>query len=149
MGPTLTPDIKAAWAKAYTILTHMLIGREKIIYKDFERYGWSPGSWRKFKVERKVSEADDLVSFHLAPVDGMRLPKFFPGQYISIRLFVPEVGYNQTRQYSMSDSAKSGDEYRITVKRALSYNNHHDPGMISNILIDRIETGAEIEVSRK
>lgn len=145
MGPSLTPDMKAAWTKAYRILSHMLIGREKIIYKDFERFGWS--SWRKFRIDRKVCEADDLYSFYLVPEDGKRLPKFFPGQYISVRLFVPEVGYHQTRQYSMSDSPRSGDYYRITLKRAVAHTCYHDPGMVSNILIDRVKSGDDIECS--
>lgn len=145
MGPALTPDTKAAWIKAYRVLSHMLIGREKIIYKDFARYGWS--TWRKFRVDRKVCEADDLYSFYLVPVDGLRLPKFFPGQYISVRMFVPEIGYHQTRQYSMSDSPRSGDYYRVTVKRAKGSSCFHDPGMVSNIMIDRLKTGEEIECS--
>lgn len=145
MGPSLTPDMKAAWQKAYKILSNMLIGREKIIYKDFERYGWP--SWRKFRIERKVCEADDLYSLHLVPIDGKRLPKYFPGQYISIRLFVPQVGYHQTRQYSMSDSCRGGDEYRITLKRAVASTCFHDPGMVSNILINEFGTNDEIECS--
>lgn len=145
MGPALTPETKAAWTKAYKILSNMLIGREKIIYKDFERYGWP--TWRKFRVDRKQCEADDLYSFYFVPEDGKRLPKFFPGQYISVRLFVPEVGYHQTRQYSMSDSPRSGDYYRVTVKRAVASSCFHDPGMVSNILIDRIKTGEGIECS--
>ncbi|KAI7780468.1 hypothetical protein LA080_015981 [Diaporthe eres] len=145
MGPALTPDAKAAWLKAYRILSNMMIGREKIIYKDFERYKW--GSWRKFKLDRKVCESDDLCSFYLVPKDGMQLPKFLPGQYISIRLFVPEIGYYQTRQYSMSDSPRGGDYYRITVKRAKAQTAYHDPGMLSNILIDRVKTGDDIECS--
>lgn len=145
MGPTLTPETKAAWSKAYGILSRMLIGREKIIYKDFERFGWS--TWRKFKIDRKVCEADDLYSFYLVPNDKKQLPKFFPGQYVSIRLFVPEVGYHQTRQYSMSDSPRGGDYYRVTLKRAAAHTCFHDPGMVSSILIDRVKTGEEIEVS--
>lgn len=145
MGPLMTPEVKAAWIKAYKVLSNMMIGRERIIYKDFERCKWL--SWRKFTVERKVYEADGLVSFYLVPKDGVELPTFLPGQYISIRLFVPEVGYYQTRQYSLSDLPRGRDYYRITVKRVGNYDNHHDPGMLSTILIDRVRTGEEIECS--
>lgn len=145
MGPALTPETKAAWTKAYRVLSNMMIGREKIIYKEFDRYGWP--TWRKFRIDRKQCEADDLYSFYLVPVDGQRLPSFFPGQYISIRIFVPEVGYHQTRQYSMSDAPRSGEYYRVTIKRAMASTCYHDPGMVSNIMIDRVTTGEEIEVS--
>ncbi|KUI65187.1 Flavohemoprotein [Cytospora mali] len=145
MGPLMTPEMKAAWTKAYRILSNMMIGRERIIYKDFERYNW--GTWRKFVIDRKVCEADGLYSFYLVPKDGNPLPKFLPGQYISVRLFVPEVGYYQTRQYSMSDLPRAGDYYRITVKRVEAYTCSHDPGMLSTMLIDRVKTGEEIECS--
>lgn len=145
MGPLMTPDMKAAWIKAYKILSSMMIGRERIIYKDFERYKWL--TWRKFTVERKVCEADGMFSFYLVPTDGAPLPKFFPGQYISIRLFVPEAGYYQIRQYSMSDLPRAGDYYRITVKKVGTNSPGHEPGMLSTMLIDRVKTGDEIECS--
>lgn len=146
MGDALTPEIRAAWTKAYSVLSHMLIGRERIIYRDFERDSWP--AWRRFKVDRKVFEADGLWSFHLIPCDEEKLPKFFPGQYVTIRLFVPEIGYYQTRQYSISDSVKSSEEYRITVKRAVAPpTSGHDPGMVSHILLDRIRTSEELDVS--
>lgn len=146
MGPEMTPEKKAAWTKAYKVLSNMLIGREKHIYKDFDRYKWN--SWRKFTVERKVTEAQDLESFYLTPTDRKQLPSYMPGQYISLRLFVPEIGYYQTRQYSMSDAPNGGDYYRITVKRERGNPScHHNPGMISNKLIDKIAVGDEIEVS--
>lgn len=143
MGPAMTPDMKAAWMKAYRVLSNMMIGRERIIYKDFDRYKWS--TWRKFTVERKICEADGMFSFYLVPMDGVPLPKFFPGQYISVRLFVPEVGYYQTRQYSMSDLPRAGDYYRITVKKLEAHSPGHDPGMLSTMLIDRVKTGDQIE----
>lgn len=143
MGPLMTPEMKAAWIKAYKILSNMMIGRERIIYNDFDRYKWS--TWRKFTVERKVCEADGMYSFYLVPTDGAPLPKFFPGQYISIRLFVPEVGYHQIRQYSMSDLPRAGDYYRITVKKVEPHSPGHEPGMVSTMLIDRVKTGDEVE----
>lgn len=145
MGPAMTPEMKEAWIKAYRLLSHMMIGREQITYREFERDNWP--SWRKFTVDRKVCEADGLFSLYLVPVDGVTLPKYLPGQYISIRVFVPEIGYYQMRQYSMSDLPRAGDYYRITVKAILPYTCKHDPGMVSNILIDRVRTGEEIDCS--
>lgn len=145
MGPQMTSEMKVAWTKAYRILSHMMIGREKIIYRDFERYKWV--GWRKFTLDRKVCEADGLYSLYLVPNDDIQLPKFLPGQYISVRLFVPEVGYYQTRQYSLSDVPRAGDYYRITLKRVRAHGPDHARGMLSNILIDRLRTGEGIECS--
>ncbi|KAF2710712.1 ferredoxin reductase-like protein [Pleomassaria siparia CBS 279.74] len=144
MGPDMTSDTKAAWAKAYKMLSGMLIGREKHIYKAFDGDRWN--DWRKFRIERKDVEANDMYSFKLVPLDGRVLPSFLPGQYISVRMFVPEVEYLQTRQYSLSDMPNV-DSYRITLKRDIGNPKlGHAPGLISNIL-STLKVGDEIECS--
>lgn len=148
LGPAMTPAVFAAWEKAYWVLAKMLIGREAQLYKDFEKWP----SWRKFKVDRVVSEADDVYSFYLVPQDGKKLPKFFPGQYVSARIQGPE-GYMQARQYSLSEAWRE-DYYRISVKRdegtryanAVSDSYFH-PGLVSNMLIDHMTVGSVVELS--
>ncbi len=52
-------------------------------------------SWnglRKFCVQRKVKENKDICSFYLVPHDGKPLPPFFPGQYLTFEINVPETG---------------------------------------------------------
>ncbi|KAG7140316.1 Flavohemoprotein like [Verticillium longisporum] len=86
LGPTWTPEVQQAWHKAYSLLAKMLIGREAQLYRDFELgAGWGPTAFRKFRIERKVAETDDIYSFYLVPVDGRRLPAFLPGQCGSTR----------------------------------------------------------------
>ncbi|KAK4039318.1 globin-like protein [Parachaetomium inaequale] len=148
LGPAMTPAVFAAWEKAYWVLAKMLIGREAQLYKDFER--WS--SWRSFKIDRVVPEADDIYSFYLVPQDGKKLPRFFPGQYVSLRIHGPE-GYMQARQYSLSEAWRA-DYYRISVKRdeGARYANsvsksYFHPGLVSNMLIDHMAAGAVVELS--
>ncbi|KAG7289819.1 hypothetical protein NEMBOFW57_006196 [Staphylotrichum longicolle] len=148
LGRAMTPAVFAAWEKAYCLLAHMLIGREAQLYKDFER--WT--SWRKFKVDRVVPEAEDIFSFYLVPQDGMKLPKFSPGQYVSLRIYSPE-GYMKARQYSLSEAWRE-DYYRISVRRdkGARYSNsvsnsHFQPGLVSNILIDHMGAGSIVELS--
>ncbi len=148
LGPAMTPAVFAAWEKAYWLLANMLIGREAQLYKDFER--WT--SWRKFKIDRVVPEAEDIFSFYLVPQDGMKLPKFFPGQYVSLRIYSPE-GYMQARQYSLSEAWRE-DYYRISVKRdeGARYSNsvsnsYFHLGLVSNILINHMGAGSIVELS--
>jgi len=148
LGPAMTPAVFAAWERAYWILAKMLIGREAQLYKDFEK--WT--SWRKFKIDRVVPETEDVHSFYLVPVDGKKLPKFFPGQYISLRIHSPE-GYMQARQYSLSEAWRE-DYYRISVKRdeGARYansvsNSYFHPGLVSNMLIDHMAAGSTVELS--
>lgn len=117
LGPEWTPEVELAWTKAYWALAKMMIARESQLYGEFG--DWT--GWRKFKISRKEPQSkapDAMVSFYLKPVDGKRLPAFFPGQYISIQVRVPISGLLQSRQYSLSEAPrKDGDYYRITVKR--------------------------------
>lgn len=149
LGSSMTPEVHAAWHKAYWILARMLIGREAQLYQQFEK--WT--GYRKFRIDGKVSESDDIWSFRLIPVDGKRLPSFFPGQYVSVQVEAPALGYLQSRQYALSDSPKA-DHYRITVKRDFGslYSNavsncYLNPGVVSNMLIDQLKNGDTVNVS--
>jgi nitric oxide dioxygenase len=148
LGPAMTPPVEVAWTKAYWLLARMLIGREAQLYKDFE--SWA--SWRPFKIDRVMQESDDIHSFYIVPQDGKRLPRYHPGQYVSVRVKVPD-GYLQSRQYSLSDAYRP-ESYRFSVKRdeGARYANsvaesYFHPGTVSNMLIDQFPAGSIIEVS--
>lgn len=151
LGPVMTPQVREAWAKAYWMLAKMLIGREAQLYREFNK--WQ--GYRKFRIEKKVEEADDIWSFYLVPSDGKRLPPFQPGQYVSVQVRLADKGYLQSRQYSLSDAPRP-DYYRVTVKRdeGLQVNRAGrygagalNPGVVSNLLIDDKEEGDFVEVS--
>ncbi|KAI0886332.1 globin-like protein [Annulohypoxylon maeteangense] len=171
LGPSMTPDVKLAWTKAYWVMAKMLTGREAHIYREFE--AWK--AWRKFMIYDKKSETigGSIVSFTLKPVDGKALPIFLPGQYITLRITVPGMKYAQLRQYSLSD-APSPDHYRITVKRDQGTNWDYlsprddmtvssaassasdssigsvqpcRPGIVSNSLIDEFHEGDTLELT--
>ena len=46
--------------------------------------------WREFVVDRKVKESEEITSFYLKPVDEKRLPSFKPGQFLTIKLDIPD-----------------------------------------------------------
>ncbi|MFZ7198819.1 NO-inducible flavohemoprotein [Avibacterium avium] len=105
-----------AWTAAYNQLADILISTEKAIYDEHQQTKGSWLGWRKFKIAKKVEESSEITSFYLQPVDGGDLPTYKAGQYISVRVFVPELGLKQPRQYTLSDNPKS-DYLRISVKR--------------------------------
>ncbi|PLN79365.1 globin-like protein [Aspergillus taichungensis] len=147
LGSALTPEILDAWATAYGQLAKIMIGREAELYRQSE--GWT--QFRDFRIAAKVPESAEITSFHLAPVDGQPLPKFQPGQYISVQLFVPDLKYPQARQYSLSD-APHADHYRISVRKhpGLDPSNPDarvNPGYVSNLLHDNVQEGDLIKVS--
>ncbi|KAK1255693.1 hypothetical protein MKX07_007952 [Trichoderma sp. CBMAI-0711] len=153
LGPAMTPSVQIAWNKAYWLLAKMLIGREAQLYHDWQH--WQ--GWRRFRIEQKVEESDDIYSFYLVPEDGKQLPSFLPGQYVSVRVQVPDKDYKQLRQYSLSEQPRP-DYYRITVKRDrgsqtvrppsyLTDSFGENPGVVSNVLIDQKKAGDIIELT--
>lgn len=146
LGDGLTPEVADAWTAAYGQLADVFIKREADLYDDAG--DWR--GWRSFKVERREPESASVSSFYLAPADGKPLPPFRPGQYVSVRVRVPELGdVWQCRQYSMSEAPRS-DHYRLSVKReavpAGAEPGAH-PGVVSNILHDKFQVGDQIEMS--
>lgn len=86
LGNEASEDVILAWAEAYEFLSKILIGREEQIYSDQKKEvgGWN--GFRKFKVDRKYTESENITSFYLTPCDEEPVPNFKPGQYITVRL---------------------------------------------------------------
>ncbi len=73
--------------------------------------------YRKFRIERKVNEADDVCSFYFVPHDQMPIPAFRPGQYLTFQLRIPGQAQPVMRCYSLSDSPTQRGYYRCTIKK--------------------------------
>lgn len=144
LGDAATPEIVDAWTAAYGVLASVFIGREAELYRADEN--WT--GWRKFRIARKVQEAKDIVSFYLEPADGVvPLPKFLPGQYVSLQTMVPQLGHLQSRQYSLSSwPGESWRYYRVSVKKERDSEAKVD-GLLSNLLHDRYGKGDTVELS--
>ncbi|HVC55787.1 MAG TPA: 2Fe-2S iron-sulfur cluster-binding protein [Stellaceae bacterium] len=91
--------------------------------------------YRKFRIDRKVIEADDICSFYFAPHDRMPIPRFRPGQYLTFQLRVPGQPQPVTRCYSLSDSPERREYYRCTIKRLPPPRDRPDapPGLASSL----------------
>ena len=145
LGDGATPEIIDAWAAAYSQLAKLMSGHEAGLYaeKTSTDHGWT--GWRPFIVKTKTPESDEISSFYLHPADGGKVPKHDPGQYISLRTFIPQLNLQQSRQYSIS-SAPGNEYYRISVKRE-SRDDIDANGMISNHLHDVINPGSMLELT--
>lgn len=141
LGPALTPEIADAWTAAYQQLANIFIAREDEMYKDAGEWA----GWRKFRIEKREKESTAVESFYLVPEDGEPLPSFQPGQYVSLRVRVPQLdNIWQCRQYSLSE-APSSDHWRISVKKEAK--KEDDPGVVSNLLHDNYKVGDVVEMS--
>jgi len=145
LGDAVDKPVLDAWKAAYQQLADIFIGFERDLYRKAAQTpgGWN--GWRKFKVSQKVHESDEIISFYLEPLDAAQLPQFKSGQYISVRVFMPELGVHQPRQYTLSD-IPAGTHFRISVKKEAA-KGVKPAGLISNVLHDKLPEGSELEVS--
>lgn len=145
LGDAVDKPVLDAWEAAYQQLADIFIGFERDLYHKAAQTpgGWN--GWRKFKVSQKVHESDEIISFYLEPLDAAQLPQFKSGQYISVRVFMPELGVHQPRQYTLS-GIPAGTHFRISVKKEAA-TGVKPAGLISNVLHDKLPEGSELEVS--
>ncbi|SMC94672.1 NO-inducible flavohemoprotein [Pedobacter nyackensis] len=145
LGAAATADIIDAWTVAYQQLAELMSGHETKLYqqKAAQQDGWT--GWRPFFVGKKIEESAEITSFYLHPADGGKVMPHIPGQYISIRVFLPELSLYQSRQYSVS-STPTHEYYRISVKKEKGVELDTD-GKISNYLHDFILEGNKVDLT--
>lgn len=138
-------DLIAAWAAAYGQLADLFIATEQRLYQEQQQQqgGWL--GWRQFKLVNKVEESSEITSFYFEPVDGRELSHYKVGQYISIKVFVPELGHKQPRQYTLSDTPNP-QHLRISVKRE-DENAEKSAGWVSNTLHQHAHMGDIVEMT--
>lgn len=132
LGDAATPELLDAWTAAYNQLADIMINIEQGMYDANSQKpgGWN--GWREFTIKKIVDESTEIKSFYLYPTDGKPIADYKAGQYISVQVFVEELGLKQPRQYSLS-SAPNPDYYRISVKRESAIG-ENPAGMVSNTM---------------
>lgn len=143
LGEAANTELIEAWTQAYNELAQVMISIENDLYQSTlnKNGGWK--GWREFIIADIVEESTEIKSFYLKPKDNKAIAEYLPGQFISVKMFIPSLGHEQPRQYSLS-SAFSPDYYRISVKK--EQNKDLPDGMVSNTLHQK-NIGDEIWVS--
>jgi uncharacterized protein len=111
-----------------------------------------PG-WRDFRVSHREFEdsSNTQCSFYIEPVDGVPLPPFKPGQFLTFSLQVSAGAQDGeraiTRCYSLSDSPDPA-RYRVTIKRVPAPAGRPDlpPGASSTYFHDKVHVGDVLKV---
>ena len=118
------------------------------VQREDQQLQWN--GYRKFKVARKILEAEGTTSLYLVPHDKRRLQGFRPGQFLTFRFHIAG-GKNAeskpvVRCYSLSDAPH--DEYfRVTVKRVPPpRGTDHPAGCASNYINDDVRVGDLLDV---
>lgn len=102
--------------------------------------------WKDFKITEHVDESGTIASLALVPTDASMLPlkPYKAGQFITVRVWVDELGRYQNRHYSLSD-AMSPDHYRITVKREDA--NAEGPAGIVSSRLHALPVGSTVQAA--
>ncbi|SDH88693.1 nitric oxide dioxygenase [Sinosporangium album] len=141
LGDAVTPQVAAAWDEVYWLMAGALIALEARIYAEA---GTRDGTtWRPWRVVERREETPDTASFLLSPADGRPAPPCRPGQYVSVRVALPD-GVHQLRQYSLSGGVHDGPR-RLTVKRVRGGDT--PAGEVSTLLHTTVREGDELTLS--
>ncbi|MCL7423572.1 globin domain-containing protein [Streptomyces sp. YS415] len=133
LGEAVTPEVAAAWDEVYWLMANALIALEKRLYEESRE----PGR-RQWEVVERVQETPDVITLRLRPLDGGPVADFRAGQYVSVRVELPD-GARQIRQYSLS-GAPGSTLRQISVKREAG-------GEVSAHLHARVQAGSVLELS--
>lgn len=112
---------------------------------DLKLESWS--GYRKFRVAKRVEEAEGIVSFYLAPHDQKKLAKFKPGQYLTFQLNIPGQDKPVIRCYSLSDRFHD-DYYRVSIKKIPPppKNPALPPGLSSSYFHEQLKAESIVDV---
>lgn len=134
-------ELIAAWKVAYLQLADILIGAEKAKYDALsqENGGWA--GWRTFVVD-EIKENDTTKYFTLKAQDEQDVVSAHAGQYISVKVKVPQTDLQQPQQYKF-DSTQANNLFVFEVKPEANPTEYS----VSNILLQHYKVGDTVEVS--
>jgi len=141
LGDAVTPDVAGAWDEVYWLMANVLINQERGLYS---ARGVRPETvWRPWRVERKIRETPDVVTFVVRRIDDRIVKSSLPGQYVTLLMPMPD-GVRQPRQYSLT-KADDGEHRQFSVKRV--HGGDKPDGEVSNLLHDTVDIGDELTLS--
>jgi nitric oxide dioxygenase len=133
LAEVITPEIAEAWTEVYWLMADALVKIEKGLYASQA----NDRMWMPWRVAAKTPAGTGAMTFTLEPADDTPVTAALPGQYISVKVVLPE-GLRQVRQYSLS--ADAGTNRTFTTKL-------DDGGEVSPVLHNNVQVGDILEIS--
>ncbi|WP_026556828.1 globin domain-containing protein [Arthrobacter sp. 35W] len=135
LADVITAEIAAAWTEVYWLMANALITLEKGLYaRQANDKMFTP-----WTVVEKNAAGTASMTFVLEPADDTPATSARPGQFVSVRVALPD-GLRQCRQYSLSADAESTSRRVFTTKL-------DDGGEVSPALHHNVVVGDVLELS--
>lgn len=96
--------------------------------------------FQEYIIEKITVESTTIKSFYLKPKDGELLPDFLAGQFVNIKIILPNSDKELIRSYTLSGSPKAA-YLRLTIKK-------EDNGKVSSYLHDSVKIADTILLSK-
>ncbi len=135
LADVITAEIADAWTEVYWLMADALVKMEKGLYAQQA----NDKMWMPWTVVEKKNAGTDAVTFVLEPADDTPATPGRPGQFVSVRVALPD-GLLQCRQYSLSADVESTTRRVFTTKR-------DDGGEVSPVLHRDVLVGDVVELS--
>jgi len=135
LADVITAEIADAWTEVYWLMANALIKIEKGLYA----IQANDKLWMPWTVVEKNPAGTDCMTFVLEPADATPVTVARPGQFVSVRVALPD-GLLQCRQYSLSADVESTTRRVFTTKL-------DDGGEVSPVLHRDIRVGDVVELS--
>ena len=133
-------ELIAAWKAAYTELAELLIGVEKAKYDALtaEQGGWA--GWREFSISA-IENTDSGKQFTLISKDSKAIATAEAGEFISVRVAVPNEDLRQPQQFTFTEAQNNA--YCFEVKAETSPSTFS----VADALLNHYNIGDVVEVS--
>ncbi|MGO4383890.1 globin domain-containing protein [Specibacter sp. RAF43] len=135
LADVITAEIAEAWAEVYWLMANALIKIEKGLYARQA----NDSTWMPWTVVEKNPAGTDCMTFVLEPADATPVTVARPGQFVSVRVTLPD-GLRQCRQYSLSADVESTTRRVFTTK-------FDGGGEVSPVLHRDVQPGDVLELS--
>ncbi|MDN3935575.1 FAD-binding oxidoreductase [Arthrobacter sp. YD4] len=133
LAGVITPEIAEAWTEVYWLMADALIKLEKGLYAAQA----NDAMWTPWRVAAKRPAGTGSTTFVLEPADSTPVTAALPGQYVSVKVTLPD-GLRQVRQYSLSGDAGTSRTFTTKID---------DGGEVSPVLHRNVQVGDILEIS--
>ncbi|WP_028280813.1 globin domain-containing protein [Arthrobacter sp. H5] len=134
LNDVITAEIAAAWTEVYWLMAHALIKMENGLYAAAS----NDKPWTPWIVSGKERAGSDAVTFTLVPADDTPVTPSRPGQYVGVKVRMPD-GIHQVRQYSLASD--DGTAVRVFTARLDA------DGEVTPVLHHSVQIGDQLMLS--